>query len=198
MYVPIAQLPDAINFINLRQLPIAWFIRTTGDPHKFGSAVQSELRDASGGLPVARVRSMEDVEAQSTSRAQFNMLLMTIFGCSALLLAAIGIYGLTAYAVQQRTHEIGIRMALGAQRSVLLRMVIHDVMRLMLIGVCAGLLGALALTRFLSSQLFGVGPTDAVTLAGVTLLLSVVALVASYIPSRRATKMDPMVALRHE
>src|SRR5215469_5569169 len=133
MYAPIAQLPDGINALNLRLLPVAWILRTGVEPHSLFSAAQEALRRTTG-LPVARIRSMHDVAAQSTARAQLNTLLMTIFGCSALLLAAIGIYGLTAFTVQERTKEIGIRLALGAEPNTVRKMIIFQGMRLAVVG----------------------------------------------------------------
>ena len=126
------------------------------------------------------------------------MLLLTIFGLSALVLAAIGIYGLVAYSVRQRTREIGIRVALGAQRSEILRLLLASGTKLILVGMVIGVLGALAVTRLIASLLFGVSPTDASTFVGVALFLGAVALVACWIPARRAMRVDPMVALRHE
>ena len=126
------------------------------------------------------------------------MRLLTVFGCVALVIAAIGIYGLTAYTMNQRTREIAIRMALGAQRAEILRMVIGGGMRLVLIGICIGVAAALGLARFLSNILFGVKPTDPMTFVSVVTMLLGVAMLACYLPARRATKVDPMVALRHE
>ncbi|HTR38038.1 MAG TPA: ABC transporter permease [Bryobacteraceae bacterium] len=197
MYVPIAQLPDGINALNLRLLPIAWIVRTSVEPHSLSSAIEGQLRKGTG-QPVARVRSMAEVMEQSTARTQLNMLLMTIFGCSALLLAAIGIYGLIAYSVQQRTQEIGIRLALGAEESSVRKMVIVQGMRLALIGAAIGLIASFELTRFLASFLFGVKPWDPVVFASVPITLCAVALLAVWLPARRATRIDPIVALRYE
>jgi predicted permease len=198
MYVPLAQLPDEINTVNLRLLPIAWFIRTRVEPQALGTLIQNELRQASGGLPVASIRSMDDIERRSVARQNFSMLLMTIFGCAALLLAAIGIYGLLAYSVQQRTQEIGIRMALGARPEAVRNMILFQGMRLALVGVAIGIAAALGLTRLLASFLFGVQPRDPLVFIAVPVLLTAVALLACYLPARRATRINPLEALRWE
>jgi len=197
IYIPTAQLPDGINALNLKLLPVAWIVRTALEPHSLSSGIQEQLRKATG-QPVARVRSMEEVAAQSTARAQLNTLLMTIFGCSALLLAAIGIYGIIAYSVQQRTREIGIRLALGAEAHNVRNMVVFQGMRLALIGVVIGIAAAFGLTRLMTTFLFGVKPWDLLVFASVPVLLSAVALFAVWIPARRATRVDPIVALRYE
>ncbi|SPF45366.1 conserved membrane hypothetical protein [Candidatus Sulfopaludibacter sp. SbA4] len=197
MYVPMAQLPDAVNALNLRLLPIAWIVRTGGEPHSLRAAIQNELRQATG-LPVARVRAMDEVAAQSTARTQLNMLLMTIFGCSALVLAAIGIYGLMAYSVQQRRQEVGIRMALGAESRNVRFMVVVQGMYLAAIGMAIGIAAAFGLTRFLASFLYGVKPRDPLVFAGVPALLTAVALFAVWLPARRASRIDPADALRHD
>jgi len=198
MYVPIAQLPDGINIINLRLLPITWIVRTSVEPHSLGSAIQSDLQQASGGLPVSGIRSMDEVEAQATSRPRFEMLLMTIFGCLGLLLAAIGIYGLMAYSVKQRTHEMGIRLALGAESRHVRNMVVLQGMRLALVGVAAGIAAAFGLTRFIAGFLFGVKAWDPAVFIAVPILLSIVALLAVWLPARRATRMNLVEVLRHE
>jgi putative ABC transport system permease protein len=198
MYVPIAQLPDAINTINLRQLPVAWFVHASVSTRGLGPAIQAELREASGGLPLAHVRSMDEVEAQSTMRQDFNMLLMTIFAGAALLLGAVGVYGVMAYLVVQRTHEVGIRVALGASPKEILWLVLNRGARLTIVGVFLGVLGAFAATRLLKAFLYGIKPNDPLTFVGVPLFLILVSLLACYIPARKATRVDPMVALRHE
>jgi predicted permease len=198
MYVPVSQIPDGVTALNAGFLPITWVIRTHGDPHRLSSAIQNELRQGSGGLPVAHIRSMDEVVVRSTARSDFNMSLLTIFAGSALLLAAIGIYGLMAYSVQQRAQEIGIRMALGAQSGNVRNMVVVQGMRLVLIGVLAGLAAAFGLTRLITSFLFGVKALDPVTFTIVPVLLSAVALLAIWFPARRATRVDPVEALRYE
>ncbi len=198
MYIPVSQVPDGVTALNARIGPIIWIIRTHADPHSLSSAIQNELRQASGGLPVAHVRSMDEVVLQSTAREDFNMLLLTIFGCSALLLAAIGIYALMAYSVQQRTQEIGIRMALGAESHDVRNLVIVQGMRLALVGVAIGIAGAFGLTRLIATLLYGVKTWDPATFTTVPLLLSAVALFAVWLPARRATRVDPVDALRYE
>ena len=198
MYIPVSQVNDGVTALNARIGPISWIIRTRGTPAAASAGIQKELRQASGGLPTAHVRSMDEVVVQSTARADFNMLLLTIFGCSALLLAAIGIYGLMAYSVQQRTQEIGIRMALGAESSAVRNMVVFQGMRLTLVGVVIGIGAAFGVTRLLATFLFGVQTWDPFVFITVPLLLSLVALFAVWLPARRATRIHPVVALRYE
>jgi len=198
MYVPIAQLPESVRSLVLPILPIAWIVRTRVEPQSLSMAIQSELRQASGGLPVARVRSMDEVASQSTARTRFNMLLMSIFGASALLLAATGIYGLMAYSVQQRTQEIGIRMALGAATGEVRNMMISQGMRLALTGTAIGIALAFGLARFIAGFLFGVKAWDPIVFLAVPALLSAVALFAIWLPALRASRIDPIDALRHE
>lgn len=171
---------------------------TQGDPNQVIAAVSEQLRLASGGFPVAHIRTMDEVMGRSTARASFNMLLLTIFGAVALVLAAIGIYGLMAYFVEQRTQEMGIRMALGADRSVIRKLVIWQGMRLTLIGVATGIAAAFELVRLIASFLFGVKPWDLEVFVSVPLIVSSVALLAIWLPARRASKLDPMRALRTE
>ena len=194
VFVPIAQRLAA----QTTTVDRTWIVRVRARSASLDAAIQSELRQAIGGLPVPPLRSMETVTVQSTARQDFNMRLLTVFGCVALVIAAIGIYGLAAYTMNQRTREIAIRMALGAQRAEILRMVIGGGMRLVLIGICIGVAAALGLARFLSNILFGVKPTDPTTFVSVVTMLLGVAMLACYLPARRATKVDPMVALRHE
>ena len=198
MYIPVAQVPDGVTALNARIGPIAWIVRTRVSPHSLTSAIEKELREASGGLPVAHVRSMDEIVVQSTARADFNMVLLTIFGCSALLLAAIGIYGLMAYTVEQRTQEIGIRMALGAESHNVRNMVIVQGMRLALVGVVIGIAASFGLTRLIATFLFGVKSWDPTVFVIVPLVLSAVALFAVWLPARRATLVDPIDALRYE
>jgi len=158
--------------------------------------VAKELEISSGGLPAARVRSMDEIVVESTARADFNMTLLAIFGCSALLLAVIGIYGLMAYSVEQRTQEIGIRLALGADAGSVRNMVVRQGMFLAWTGVAIGMIAALGLTRFLSGFLFGVKAWDPLVFLAVPVLLSGAALVAVWIPARRAARTDAVSALR--
>ena len=163
-----------------------------------GLVLMRPLDVSRGGFPVAHVRTMEEVMGHSTDRENFNMLLLTIFGVVALVLAAIGIYGLMAYTVTQRNQEMGIRMALGADRSAIRRLVVWSGMRLAIAGIAVGTIGAFALTRLMSSFLFGVRPWDPVAFLSAPLILGVVALLAVWLPGLRAGKIDPVEALRAE
>jgi predicted permease len=185
------------------QSNIAWSslnvaVRAHGNPLSLASALRATVWGLDRQLAVAQVRTMDEVINESTAPRRFNLCLLAAFSVLAVALAAIGIYGVISYSVARRTHEIGIRMALGAQKDEVLKMVVGQGIRLAITGVAVGVAGALALTRFLSSLLYDVRPTDPLTFIAVSLLLTAVALLACYIPARRATKVDPMVALRCE
>jgi putative ABC transport system permease protein len=195
MSVPQAQLPDSVTALIAGLRPIVWLVRTGGEPRALAGLAEEQLRQATG-LPIAVAETMDEVVANSMSRERFNMLLLSAFGASALLLAAIGIYGLMAYSVAQRTQEIGIRLALGPDASSVERMVTVQGMRLPLVGVVIGIASAFGLTRFIASFLFGVKALDPLVFAAITVLLAAVALVAVWIPAKRASHVDPAVALR--
>jgi putative ABC transport system permease protein len=176
---------------------LAVMIRTSGDPLTLAAAAREQVMIIDKDQPVA-ITTMDQIFSNSVGGQRFNMLLLSIFAALALAMAVVGVFGVINYSVAQRTQEIGIRLALGAQRRDILRLVVGQGMILALLGVGAGLAGAFALTRLISGLLFGVSPTDPVTFLAVSLLLASVALLASYIPARRAMKVDPMVALRCE
>ncbi len=173
-------------------------IRTKGDPMSLAGAARAQIRELDRGLPVSNVQSMEDVMSTARSRPRFLTLLLTLFSSVSLVLAALGIYGVISYLVAQRTNEIGIRMALGAQAGDVVRLVGATGLRLALAGTVIGAVGAFALTRFLSGLLFGVSSADPVTFLAMAAALGIVTLVACYIPARRASKVDPLIALRYE
>jgi putative ABC transport system permease protein len=198
MYVPLAQVNDGIVALNNRIAAMNWVVRTKMPPFSLSAEIEREIRDASGGLPVAHVRSMEQVVGESTEQSDFNTTLLSIFAGVALLLAAIGIYGLMAYSVQQRTQEIGIRMALGASPQKVRGMVVRQGMLLAGIGVVIGVGAALGLTRLMAGMIYGVKTWDPAAFVSVVVVLSAVSLLATYVPARRASRVDPMVSLRYE
>jgi putative ABC transport system permease protein len=188
-YVPLAQLPP----------PSFWLtVRTTGDPLQSVAAVEQAIHSIDKDLPVFAIRSMDQVLSSSRGQRRLTLALLLSFAALALLLAAVGIYGVISYAVKQRTHELGIRLALGAQRGAVLRLILTQGLRLALIGVVSGLGAAFVLTRWLETLLFGVRPTDPVTFGVIAVVLLGVALLACWIPARHATKVDPLIALRNE
>ena len=173
-------------------------IRATQDPTRLASAVRSEVQALDPSLPVSNIKTVSQMIDERISAKRLMTYILAVFGLTALLLASVGIYGVMSYAVTQRTQEIGIRMALGARAIDVLKLVVRNGMSLALIGMAIGLAGAYALTRLLANLLFHVTPTDSLTFAAVSLSLILVALLACYIPARRATKVDPLVALRYE
>ena len=173
-------------------------VKTTVDPVTLIGAIKREIRVIDKDQPIAQVQTLDDKLSESVAPQRFSLLLLSIFGLIAISLASAGIYGVMSYSVTQRTHEIGVRMALGAQPLDVLKLVVRQGMGLVVIGVGLGLAGAFATTRLMTSLLFEVTERDPVTFAVVTVVLTIVAFVACYLPARRATKVDPLVALRYE
>ncbi len=195
MIIPQAQESNEMTAFWNQFGPAYWLVRTRVPPHQMASLIAKQLSDASGGLAVGHIRSMDEVVGSSISRQNFDMLLLTIFAASALVLAIIGIYGVLSYTIAQRSREIGVRMALGAGRADLRNLVLRQGMRLAIAGVLIGVCAAVGLVRFIASFLFGVTTWDPIVFLSVPLLLLSAALVAVWLPARR---IDPMQALRSE
>jgi putative ABC transport system permease protein len=190
MYWPVAQI---------RMTPaLAIVVRTQGDPGALASSVRAAIAEIDPAQPIYDLQTLDHLVAKSLGQRRFTLTLMLLFGVIALVLSAVGIYGVMAFAVTQRTREIGIRLALGARAIDVLRLIVGSGMYLAVTGVIIGLAGAFAITRLMRGLLFGVSATDVTTFAVVTLGLLLVALLACYVPARRATKVDPLVALRYE
>jgi putative ABC transport system permease protein len=185
-------------FADANVQPMYLVVRTVNEPASVGAGVRSEVAALDPDQPVSSLMTMDQRISDSVSPRRFNMFLLGLFAVLALILAAIGIYGIMAFSVGQRTHEIGVRMALGARSSDVLKLVLRNGLGLALIGIAVGLAIAFAATRVLSTLLYGVSATDPLTFVGEAVLLAFVALLACYIPARRATKVDPLVALRYE
>ena len=198
MYVPQGQVPEGITKLAAGLIPLSWAIRTAGDPMALRAAVEREFRAVDGMITPSHVRTMDQMIAESLSRQNFNALLLTIFAAIALLLAAIGIYGLMSYSVEQRMQEIGIRVALGASRADVLRLMVLQGMKLAAIGIVLGLAASYGATRLLATLLFGVKANDPSTFIAVAAIVAIVAMVASMVPARRAAGVAPSVALRHQ
>jgi predicted permease len=194
VYVPMAQMPAGA----LHAEPMAWVIRAQTDPYVISARVAKELQQASGGLPVARIRTMGAVSGDATARTRFQMVLMAIFGAVAAVLAAIGVYGVMAFTVQQRAHEIGVRLALGAEARNVRNMVIAQGMRVAVPGIFLGIASAFASAHVLDDLLFEVTAHDPLVFVSVPLLLTAVAFVAIWLPSHLASRMTPVAALRSE
>jgi predicted permease len=197
MYMPIAQTPDPMTGFLQAAGPMGWVIRTTVEPGPLSKQIQDIIRETTG-APVSSVQNMNDIVSLNTSRQRLNMLLMTIFGGSALVLAAIGIYGLMAYSVQHRTQEIGIRMALGAQPRRVRWSIVGQGMTLVGVGIVVGIVAAFFLATFLAAALYGVQPRDVMVFVGVPAVLAATAFAAVWIAARRASGIDPLDALRYE
>lgn len=195
-YYPYTQIPAP--YVPLLESYFTLTLRTAASTDSLTGAVRNEIHDIDPDLPVYEIHAMEGLLRESAAANRFQMVLFGAFAGVGLLLAAGGIYGVISYSVTQRTREIGVRMALGAERGEVLRLIVSDGMRLALAGAALGIAGALALSRFLSGLLYGVKATDPATFAVVFVSLTAVALLACYLPARRATKVDPMVALRYE
>jgi predicted permease len=198
MYVPASQQPQGLTALANSALPLSWAIRSNLDAKTLSAAVLKEMQSVDGQMSTSKVRSMEQVLVEKSAQQTFNMLLFSIFGGVALVLAAIGIYGLMSYSVEQQTAELGVRMALGAGKADLFRLVVKQGMTPALIGVAAGLGLALLATRVMKALLFGIEPNDPLSFIAVAVTLTAVALVSIYLPARRAMGLDPLIALRQE
>ena len=193
--------PQAAAYFSLEQIPqpsSGLLLRTVGDPLTLAPSARAAVKSVDPQLPAYDIRSLEQMVSDNVSGVESSATMMMVFGCVALVLAAAGIFALMAYSVAQRTHEIGVRMALGAQRKDVLRLVVGYAVKLAMVGLAIGIPIAVAMTRAMESFLFGLVRMDFVVLVGFTVLLAGVAALAAYVPARRALKVDPMVALRYE
>lgn len=198
LLVPTAQVPDQLTALAASLLPVNWVVRTHGDPLRASTNVHAAIAAIDPSHPVSNIQSMEQVLSAWLARAQFTTLLLSIFAAVALLLASIGVYGTMSYSVNQRTHEIGLRRALGAAEGQVVGLVVRHGMLLTGTGLAIGLVAAFGITRVMAGLLFGIGATDPITFIIVAAMLGLIGLLASYVPARRATQVDPMVALRCE
>jgi putative ABC transport system permease protein len=198
VFVPYLQEPSYLTKSTQPFNYITLVLRTDGPPGAVAPALRAAIADLDRAAAVSEVQSMEDVVSNATAEPRFNLLLLSSFATVALVLAAIGIYGVMSYSVSRRTHEIGIRMSLGATPGDVLGVIVREGMALAGIGAAAGITAAFVLSRSMEKLLYGVRPTDPVTFGGVTLVLVLVSLVATYVPARRATSIDPVAALRGE
>ena len=197
MFTPLPQVRDGVMALNNTFMPIEWVVRTKVESFSVSTPIVNVFQNLAD-LPASHLRSMDQVVVQSTARDQFNTLLLGVFAFIAILLASIGLYGLMAYSVAQRTVEFGIRLALGASGPGLRNMVVGQAMRLALAGIAIGLAASYGLTRFMATMLFEVKATDPVVFGSVAVILAVIAFLASYLPARRALRVDPLIALRYE
>jgi putative ABC transport system permease protein len=196
VYLPMAQVPeDNLAWLTNNHY---WIVRSKSDTEALGATFLRELRNIDRDAATSNVKTLEEYLAESVGPRKFNLRVLTIFSVTALLLAATGIYGVVSYSVKQRTQEIGIRLALGAGRMNIFRLVLGQGLKLVIVGVIAGALGAFGMTRVIRSLLFGVTPTDAITFIVVSLTLILIALIACTAPARRATRVDPLIALRND
>jgi predicted permease len=198
LVIPDAQTPHGIMELMSQFGPIWWIVRTNIEPHQLIPAISERLRSASGGRPVGNVHTMDDLLARSIAKQNFNMLLLSIFAATALLLAAVGVYGVMAYSVVQRTHEVGVRLALGAGRMNVRNMILRQGLMKGTVGVICGVGAALCLARLLEALLFEVSSHDAAVFVAAPLVLELIIAVATFIPARRAATLDPATALRFE
>jgi ABC-type antimicrobial peptide transport system permease subunit len=196
VYLPYLQPLFTVTNTNLSSL--YFVIRTTGDPKSVISMVRAEILELDKEQPITNIKSLEERLSESIAQRRFNMLMLSIFAGVAMILAAVGIYGIMSYIVAQRTHEIGIRMALGARAKDILILVLSQGMALTAIGLGIGLIATLALTRIITTLLYGVSPTDPLILVAISALLAVIAFLACSISARKAIKVDPVIALREE
>jgi putative ABC transport system permease protein len=177
---------------------MALVVRTNTEPEEIQVAVQKAIWEVDQSAPISRINTMKQILGDQVSHSRFNTLLLGIFSALALILATIGIYGVMSYAVRQRRHEIGVRMALGAQNIDVVWLFVRQGLKLTLLGIAIGLASAYGLTRLMTNLLFNVSATDPLTFAAITALLLVIGLLACYLPARRATRIDPLIGLRHE